>query len=366
MNKASLGDYVAIKTGKLDANAADENGLYPFFTCAERVRRINTPAYDCECVLVAGNGDLNVKYYSGKFNAYQRTYIIETKDSENLTVPYLYRFLDYYVETLRNQSIGGVIKYIKLGNLTGALIPLVGIDEQHSTVSLLDGLDAVINKTRQQLIKYDTLIKSRFVEMFGDLEHGHKCSLRKLDSIAEVGSSKRVFKNELLAEGVPFYRGTEIAELSAGGAIKPSLFISKEHYERLIGSTGKPEIGDLLLPSICPDGQIWRVNTDTPFYFKDGRVLWIRPDRNAVDGVYLRHALSTMFQMSFSNIASGTTFAELKIFLLKKLSVPLPELKAQKEFVSFVSQVDKLRFATQQQIDKLETLKKSLMQEYFG
>jgi len=166
MNKASLGDYVAIKTGKLDANAADENGLYPFFTCAERVLRINTPAYDCECVLVAGNGDLNVKYYSGKFNAYQRTYIIETKDSENLTVPYLYRFLDYYVETLRNQSIGGVIKYIKLGNLTGALIPLVGIDEQHSTVSLFDGLDAVINKTRQQLIKYDTLIKSRFVEMF--------------------------------------------------------------------------------------------------------------------------------------------------------------------------------------------------------
>lgn len=168
MNKASLGDYVAIKTGKLDANAADENGLYPFFTCAERVLRINTPAYDCECVLVAGNGDLNVKYYSGKFNAYQRTYIIETKDSENLTVPYLYRFLDYYVETLRNQSIGGVIKYIKLGNLTGALIPLVGIDEQHSTVSLFDGLDAVINKTRQQLIKYDTLIKSRFIEMFGN------------------------------------------------------------------------------------------------------------------------------------------------------------------------------------------------------
>lgn len=180
--------------------------------------------------------------------------------------------------------------------------------------------------------------------MFGDLEHGYKCSSCKLESIAEVGSSRRVFKNELLSEGVPFYRGTEVAELSAGGSIKPNLFISKEHYERLIGSTGKPEIGDLLLPSTCPGGQIWCVNTNAPFYFKDGRVLWIRPDRDAVDGVYLRHALSTMFQMSFSNIASGTTFAELKIFLLKELNVPLPELKDQKEFVSFASQVDKSRF----------------------
>ena len=75
-----LGEFVSIKTGKLDANAADEDGIYPFFTCAENTLRINTAAYDCECVLVAGNGDLNVKYYNGKFNAYQRTYIIEVLD----------------------------------------------------------------------------------------------------------------------------------------------------------------------------------------------------------------------------------------------------------------------------------------------
>ena len=150
--------------GYLDANAADENGLYPFFTCAERALRINIPAYDCECVLVAGNGDLHVKYYSGKFNAYQRTYIIETKDSDSLTVPYLYRFLDYYVETLRNQSIGGVIKYIKLGNLTEASIPLFEIAEQHNIINLLDCLDAIINKMQQQLFDYDNLVKSRFTQ----------------------------------------------------------------------------------------------------------------------------------------------------------------------------------------------------------
>ena len=113
---ARLGDYVRIKTGKLDANASNANGRYPFFTCSVEALRIDTYSYDCECVLVAGNGDLNVKYYNGKFEAYQRTYIIESADKRVLNVLYLYCFLDAYVEELRKQSIGGVIKYIKLGN----------------------------------------------------------------------------------------------------------------------------------------------------------------------------------------------------------------------------------------------------------
>ena len=57
-----LGDYVNIRTGKLDANASSENGQYPFFTCSVTPLKIDTYSYDCECVLVAGNGDLNVKY----------------------------------------------------------------------------------------------------------------------------------------------------------------------------------------------------------------------------------------------------------------------------------------------------------------
>ena len=72
-----LGELTKIKTGKLDANASSEDGVYPFFTCSREPLRISSYSYDCECVLVAGNGELNVKYYNGKFDAYQRTYIIE-------------------------------------------------------------------------------------------------------------------------------------------------------------------------------------------------------------------------------------------------------------------------------------------------
>lgn len=75
--KVKLGDLTKIRTGKLDANASSSNGEYPFFTCSKEPLCIDSYSYDCECVLVAGNGDLNVKYYHGKFDAYQRTYIIE-------------------------------------------------------------------------------------------------------------------------------------------------------------------------------------------------------------------------------------------------------------------------------------------------
>ena len=133
--KVKIGDLTRIKTGKLDANASSEEGKYPFFTCSRGTLKIDNYSYDCECVLIAGNGDLNVKYYKGKFDAYQRTYIIEDNSSGKLYMPYLYYFMEAYVEELRKQAIGGVIKYIKMGNLTDAMIELPSIEEQKKIVN---------------------------------------------------------------------------------------------------------------------------------------------------------------------------------------------------------------------------------------
>lgn len=157
-----LGEYVKIKTGKLDANASSENGKYSFFTCSAVPLKIDTYSYDCECVLVAGNGDLNVKYYNGKFDAYQRTYIIESKDKNILTVLYLYYFLCKYIEILRQQAIGGVIKYIKLANLTEANITLPNIRIQNEIVLFMDKMNLLIDKHKIMLKKLDLLVKSRF------------------------------------------------------------------------------------------------------------------------------------------------------------------------------------------------------------
>lgn len=140
-HKIQLGSLTKIRTGKLDANASSEDGEYPFFTCSKEPLHISTYSYDCECVLVAENGELNAKYYNGKFDAYQRTYIIESADKGRLSVPLLYRFLEQYVDTLQAQSIGGVIKYIKMGMLTEAEFVLPSIDLQNRFVEFAQQSD---------------------------------------------------------------------------------------------------------------------------------------------------------------------------------------------------------------------------------
>jgi type I restriction enzyme S subunit len=168
INTERLGNLVRVKTGKLDANASSADGTYPFFTCSEQPLRIATYSYDCECVLVAGNGDLNVKYYSGKFDAYQRTYIIESLDKTALDVRFLFHFMSVYVETLRAMSVGGVIKYIKLGYLTEAKIPLPPLPDQKRIADILDRADALRAKRRAALAELDSLTQAIFLEMFGD------------------------------------------------------------------------------------------------------------------------------------------------------------------------------------------------------
>ena len=175
MQYARLGDYVNIKTGKLDANAAVENGQYPFFTCSKEISSIDSYSYDTECVLVAGNGDLNVKYYNGKFDAYQRTYIIENKENSIFYVKYIYYFMSRYILELKKQTVGGIIKFIKLGNLTEAKIPIYSKEKQKDIIDFFDNFNSAITNKIHELEILDNLIKSQFIEMFGDPLSNEKC-----------------------------------------------------------------------------------------------------------------------------------------------------------------------------------------------
>lgn len=198
----NLGDLTQIRTGKLDANASSTDGEYPFFTCAKEPLKISSYTYDCECVLVAGNGDLNVKYYDGKFDAYQRTYIIESKNKGLLNVRYLFHFLDKYLVTLREQSIGGIIKYIKLGNLTDAKIPLPPIEEQRRIAAILDKADELRQKRQQAIEKLDQLLQATFIDMFGDPISNPKgwdigCIGDMLESVKYGSSDKATLEGEI-------------------------------------------------------------------------------------------------------------------------------------------------------------------------
>lgn len=134
------------------------------------------------------------------------------------------------------------------------------------------------------------------------MENSKNLPSDKLGNVTEVGSSKRVFVSELTSEGIPFYRGTEIGYLAECTQITPELFITKEYYTQLKEASGVPTVGDLLMPSICPDGRIWQVSDNSPFYFKDGRVLWIHLSSSTLDSTYLLHFLKRLFESSYEKI----------------------------------------------------------------
>ena len=239
--------------------------------------------------------------------------------------------------------------------------------QQIAVCDHLDRLCEIINLRQKQLNLLDDLIKARFVEMFGDCRLNPKgWNTVALGDISEVGSSKRVFVEELKETGIPFYRGTEVGALAEGKAITPELFITPDHYAELVAATGKPAIGDLLMPSICPDGRIWVVDTDEPFYFKDGRVLWVHSIHKEYDPTFLLYTLKDRIMTDYSSIASGTTFAELKIFALKQCKVFDVPLELQKRFTAFIYQIDKSKDAIKKSLTETQTLFDSLMQQYFG
>ena len=356
-----LGDLTHIRTGKLDANASSENGQYPFFTCSKEPLRIASYSYDCECVLVAGNGDLNVKYYDGKFDAYQRTYIIESADKRKLLVKYLYFFLDIYVEVLRTQSIGGVIKYIKLGNLTDALIPLPSIERQAEIIECLEKCNTLIDKRQRQIALIEQTVKSRFIELFGnyDLTHPQE-SWAPIKEVGTVvgGATPKTDHDEYWGGS---YRWITPAELDAdSGYIYDSVRkLTKAGVESC--SLQEMPVGTVILSSRAPIGKV--AIAGNTFYCNQGF-------KNIIckEGITPRYLYTVLLlNVEYLNsLGRGATFKEISKGIVESIRIPVPSMELQEQFAAFVEQTDKSKLAVQKGLQELEILKKSLMQQYFG
>lgn len=241
-------------------------------------------------------------------------------------------------------GVGGSLLRARPDGVRKLSFYLPPLEEQKRIAAILDQADELRRKRQHALDRLNQLGQAIFLEMFGDFTTNPLgWDTVKLGDVCGVGSSKRVFVEEFVDEGVPFYRGTEVGKLATGEVIEPDLFISPDHYAELIHHSGRPQVGDLLLPSICHDGRIWRVDDEKPFYFKDGRVLWIKKNDTVLDSEYLRNHLRNAFLRNYLTIASGTTFAELKIVNLKGLPILLPPLQLQNEFSERIRKVDAAR-----------------------
>ena len=332
--KVKLGDLTKIRTGKLDANAASENGKYPFFTCSKEPLRISTYSYDCECVLVAGNGDLNTKYYNGKFDAYQRTYIIESNSDRRLYLPYLYYFMTRYIQDLRRLSIGGVIKYIKLGNLTDAEISLPDIEEQKVACKKLEKVKNIINKKESQLFYLDNLIKARFVEMFGDSK---TYPIKPLSDIAEYWNGLTYKPTDISNIGTIVLRSSNIQNMQLD-------FNDIVRVKCDIGDKKLVKKNDILMCSRNGSAKLVgkvALIPDLQEQISFGAFMMI------IRSDYYSY-LMTYFQLPEfrSQISTGTTtINQITRYMLDKIKLPVPDEVSIDEFANFVTQVDKSKFA---------------------
>lgn len=347
--KIKIGDLTKIKTGKLDANASSENGQYPFFTCSREPLKISTYSYDCECVLVAGNGDLNVKYYNGKFDAYQRTYIIEDNSSGKLYMPYLYYFMEGYVEELRKQAVGGVIKYIKLGNLTNAIIELLTIDEQKFIVQVLDKVRSILNKRQCEMEILDELIKARFVELFGDpVNNPMKWTVKKLkDLSAQInsGNTPKGGSENYVEKGIAFFRSQNVWKDRL--EMDDIAYIDTETHARMKKSSLKH--GDILMT------KTGRINTENSSLGRaalylgeddmanvNGHVYFIRLKPEVNNKFILRILVSPEYRDLIRSVCvGGIDKRQLNKEHIEDFPIICPPVDMVDEYVAFVEQVDK-------------------------
>lgn len=156
--QVALTDLCNIQTGKLDSNAAVENGDYPFFTCDPEERRINSYAFDCDSIILAGNnaqGNFWVKNYDGKFNAYQRTYVLTIKNPEIARTDFITIVLRSLLHELKSRSIGSTTKYVTLTILSKLIILLPPLDLQNQIMTQYNNLETQLTtiKNRQSNLR---------------------------------------------------------------------------------------------------------------------------------------------------------------------------------------------------------------------
>ena len=273
-----------------------------------------------------------------------------------------YKYLYYYFLQAKFPNTGYARHFKWLKELQ---IPLPPLETQENIAAVLDKCTALIAKHKLMLEKYDTLIKSRFIEMFGDpVQNPMGWEVKKLGDICTKISDGVHAKPEYTATGKPFI---SVVNINSGKLLFDDCkYVSEEAYEKMIKST-HPEKGDILYTKVgATYGIPALVDTDRAFCLYVSVAL-LKPKSEIVNSQFLT---TSMAQPYIKNQADkrikGIGVPDLHLNQIREFEVLVPPLELQNHFNSFVQQIDKSKFVVQKSLEKAETLYKSLMQEYFG
>ena len=263
-------------------------------------------------------------------------------------------------DLLQNKTTG--IRNLQVKSYLNEECPLPPLDEQHKIAAVLDKVSSLIAKRRTQLDKLDELVKSRFIEMFGDVTKNEKnWSTRKISEIATLqsgGTPSRQFPKYF--EGTIPWITTVALGKNAIGIEDAIEYITEEAIEN--SATKLIPKNSLLFGIRVGVGKV--SENIVPMCINQDIVAIIINDRYKLNMLFLKNLLD-MFSGYFNSQKRGATIQGIKSEVLKNISVSLPPIELQNQFADFVKQTDKSKLAIQKNLEKLEILKKSLMQKYF-
>ena len=253
--KKNIGIACRVSTGKLDANQAVKDGRYPFFTCAKYPDTIDNFAFDDNVVLVAGNnaqGNFHVSRFNGKFNAYQRTYILSAKDGFN--IDYIYYALKLELKRLREHSQGSQTKFLTMPILTGIHLRNLSFEDQSVIADVLKVLDAKIDCNNRINAELEAMAKTLYDYWFVQFDFPFDFAQGRPDANGKPYKS---------SGGKMVYNATLKREIPAGWWDSSALAVA----DLLGGGTPtkkKPEYWSGDIPFFTPtdaDGSIFKFST---------------------------------------------------------------------------------------------------------
>jgi len=372
----TLGDICDIKTGKRDANHGNPNGKYHFFTCAKKHSYIDDYSFDTEAILVAGNGDVGaVKYFKGKFDAYQRTYILHNFKI-NVDVQLLFLLLNGYLkDVVSKQKLGNTMPYIKLGMLLKFPIILPPQAQQKQIVATLDkafaAIDTAKSNAEQNLKNAKELFESYLQKVFENKgDDWEEKSLVEVTSKIGSGATPRGGKANYKEVGISLIRSMNVHDFYFKE--KNLAFIDDEQADALsnvaiqeedvlLNITGASIARCCIVPKECLPA---RVNQ---------HVSIIRANKEVINPVFLASLLtSKFFKDQILEIGEqGATRQAITKVQLENFEISFPKTTKEQEKVvqninTLKAETKKLEAIYTQKIADLEEMKKSVLQKAFS
>ena len=346
-------------------------GQYPYYGANGVQDYVADYIFDDELVLLAedggyfGSSDKPIAYrVSGKCWVNNHAHVLKPKSCIDV---------DYLCYSLMFRDVSAIVNGATRQKLTQSdmrkiEITLLPIGEQQTVVEKISKVFKLIALRKKQLSKLEELVKSRFIELFGSLNDNEKgldiVSIEELCTLIKDGTHQTPTYTEDKQNGFKFLSSKDVmTQKICWDDIK---YIPAELHEKLY-ATIQPQRNDILMSKNGVNYGVAAVNDTDEIFDIYVSLALLRPRTDMVNPVYLRCVINNPdTKRQFDSSIKGIGVPNLHLGEIKKTKVLLPPIDKQNEFVAFVEQTDKSKLAIQQSLEKLETLKKSLMQKYFG